>query len=43
MYLPMRAPGGEFWSSLREQDDKRRKSDDRKEALSKIELELAAL
>lgn len=28
MYLPMRAPGGEFWPQLREQDEKRRKADE---------------
>jgi hypothetical protein len=43
MFLSMRVPGGEFWPALREQDEKRRKSEERKESLAKIESELASL
>jgi len=43
LYLPLRAPGGEFWPALREQDDKRRKLEDLKEQLGKLEAELAQL
>lgn len=43
MFLSMRVPGGEFWPALREQDEKRRKSEERKESLVKIESELASL
>lgn len=43
LYLPLRAPGGEFWPSLREQDEKRRKVDDLREQLAQVEAELAQL
>jgi hypothetical protein len=43
LFLPLRAPGGEFWSSLREQDEKKRKTEEIKEQLAQIETELAAL
>jgi len=43
LYLPLRAPGGEFWPSLREQDDRRRKAEELKEQLSQVEAELAQL
>ena len=43
LFLPLRAPGGEFWPALREQDDKRRRAEDLKEQLAKIETELAGL
>jgi hypothetical protein len=38
--LPLRAPGGEFWASLREQDEKKRRTEEIKNQLSKIEDEL---
>jgi hypothetical protein len=31
LFLPLRAPGGEFWPSLREQDEKKRKTEEIKE------------
>jgi hypothetical protein len=43
LFLPLRAPGGEFWPTLREQDDKKRKAEDLKEQLGKIEAELFSL
>lgn len=43
LFLPLRLPGGEFWNALREQDDKKRKAEDLKEQLGKVETELIAL
>lgn len=43
LFLALRAPGSEFWPSLREQDDRRRKADELREQLSKVEAELAQL
>ena len=43
MYLPLRAPGGEFWPQLREQDGRRRKAEVLREQLNKIMNELASL
>jgi hypothetical protein len=43
LFLPLRAPGGEFWSSLREQDEKKRRTEEIKEQLTQIENELAQL
>ena len=40
MFLPLRAPGGEFWPSVREQDEKRKKFEERKDQISKIDSEL---
>ena len=41
--MPLRLPGQEFWSSLKEQDEKRQRTDDLKNQLVKIENELADL
>jgi hydrocephalus-inducing protein len=43
LFLPLRAPGGEFWSSLREQDDRRRRGEELREQLSAVDSELAQL
>jgi len=43
LFLPLRAPGGEFWPSLKEQDDKRRRAEDLKDQLVKIENEMQVL
>ena len=43
LYLPLRAPGGEFWPSLREQDDKKRRAEEKREQLAKLEQELVDL
>ena len=43
LFLPLRAPGGEFWPSLRAQDDKRRRAEDLKAKIAKVEDELAEL
>ena len=43
LFLPLRAPGGEFWPSLREQDEKKRKAEEIRENLSAVENELIAL
>mmetsp|Transcript_39618 Transcript_39618/g.60624 ORF Transcript_39618/g.60624 Transcript_39618/m.60624 type:complete len:579 (-) Transcript_39618:7106-8842(-) len=43
LFLPLRAPGGEFWPQLREQDEKRRKAEELQENLGKIEAELEQL
>lgn len=41
--MPLRLPGQEFWQSLKEQDEKRQRTDDLKAQLLKIENELADL
>jgi septal ring factor EnvC (AmiA/AmiB activator) len=43
LFLPLRAPGGEFWPTLREQDDKRRRAEELKDQLAKVDAELAQL
>ena len=41
--MPLRLPGTEFWPSLKEQDEKRRRMDEIKDHLSKIDQELAEI
>lgn len=41
--MPLRLPGGEFWPSLRELDEKRKRTDETKEQISKIDAELSVL
>lgn len=41
--MPLRLPGTEFWPSLKEQDEKRRRMDEIRDHLSKIEQELSDL
>ena len=41
--MPLRLPGTEFWPSLKEQDEKRRRMDEIRDYLSKIEQELTDL
>jgi hypothetical protein len=41
--MPLRLPGAEFWGSLKDQDEKRQRTDDFKNQLLKIETELADL
>ena len=43
MFLEMRAPGGQFWPSLREQDDRRKRTEEMKEQVANIETTLAQL
>jgi len=41
--MPLRLPGTEFWPSLKEQDEKRRRMDEIKDQISKIDQELVDL
>ena len=41
--MPLRLPGTEFWPSLKEQDEKRRRMDEIRDHLSKIDQELAEI
>lgn len=43
LFLPLRLPGQEFWSSLKEQDDKRQRTEELKSQLAAIESELGDL
>lgn len=43
LFMPLRLPGAEFWGSLKDQDEKRQRTDDFKNQLLKIETELADL
>lgn len=43
LFLPLRAPGGDFWPSLRAQDDKRKRAEDLKTKIGKVEDELHEL
>jgi len=40
LFLPLRAPGGDFWPSLRAQDDKRKRAEAFKAQIAKLEDEL---
>jgi len=43
LFLPLRSPGGDFWPSLRAQDDKRKRAEDLKSKIAKVEDELHEL
>jgi len=43
IFLPLRVPGGEFWPHIRMQDEKKRKIDELKENIRKIEERLQEL
>lgn len=43
MFLPLRLPGQEFWPSLKEQDDKRQRTEELRSQLAAIESELGDL
>ena len=43
LYLPLRQPGGEFWSSIRQQDEKKRAIETLKEQVKAVEGQLQEL